>query len=216
MIRKGALLAFVLILIPSISMATLYTLTDPSGVGAGTEYTLDVTSLGGTSYNAVLTAATADTTTDVYLDWFQIKFDGGTAAFITTVNADPEGDWLALQGSGGVNLAEFGNETFANPTSAGLYLTGAVEGASFATLATGPELDGLTKIWDFNFTLDAPFNPTPSLQVGYYYLGGNPNDPQIMTGRLSEEFRVPEASALILFGSGLAGLVVWRRKKRLE
>jgi hypothetical protein len=34
--------------------------------------------------------------------------------------------------------------------------------------------------------------------------------------RLSQTFSAPEASALMLFGSGIAGLVIWRRKKRLE
>ena len=215
MIRKGYLLVLLLILIPSISMAAVYSLTDPGGVGAGTVYELTITSLGGTSYNAVLTADTA-TNTGVYIDWFQIKFDEGTAALVGTVNNDPGGTWLALQGSGGINLAEFGNETFANSTWSGLYLQGAVEGASFATLSGGAELDGLTKLWDFDFTLADPLNPTPSLQVGYYYLGGNPNDPQIHTGRLSETFSVPEASALMFLSTGLVGLVVWRRKKRFE
>jgi hypothetical protein len=216
MMRRGyLLLAVFLLVIPSISTATLYTLTDPSGVGAGTVYELTVTSLGGDSYNAVLTADTA-TNTDVYIDWFQIKIDEGTAALVGTVNNDPGGTWLALQGSGGINLAEFGNETFANNTWSGLYLQGAVEGADFATLSGGAELDGFTKLWDFDFTLADPLNPTPSLQVGYYYLGGNPNNPDIKTGRLSETFSVPEASALLLLGTGLVGLVSWRRKKRFE
>jgi hypothetical protein len=213
--RRGyLLLAVFLLVIPGISMAAVYTLTDPSGVGAGTEYELTITSLGGTSYKAVLTADTADTATNVYLDWFQIKFDEGTAAIIGTINLDPAGDWLALQSQGGVNLAEFGNEPFAIKGWSGLYLQDAVEGANFDALNNGPELDGGTKLWDFDFTLSDPLNPTPSLQVGYYYL--NPANGHIQTGRLSEMFSVPEASALLLLGTGLVGLVVWRRKKRFE
>jgi hypothetical protein len=215
MMRKGyLLLAVFLLVIPGISTATLYTLTDPSGVGAGTVYELTVTSLGGDSYNAVLTAATANTATNVYLDWFQIKFDEGTAATIGDVNADPEGDWTQLQSQGGINLAGFGNELFATKGWSGLYLEDAIEGADITDLNNGPELDGLTKLWDFDFTLSDPLNPTPSLQVGYYYL--NPANGHIQTGRLSETFSVPEASALLLLGAGLVGLVSWRRKKRFE
>lgn len=215
MIRKGYLLVLLLILTPSISMATFYTLTDPSGVGAGTVYTLNVLSLGGDSYSAVLKAYTPNTATNVYLDWFQIKFDEGTAATIGNITLNPAGTWTQLQSQGGINLAEFGSELFATNGWSGLYLDGAVQGASIGTLATGPELDGGTKEWDFLFTLSAPFNPTPSLQVGYYYLGGNPNHPDIKTGRLSEGFTVPEANTLMLIISGLVGSVVWRRKKRI-
>jgi hypothetical protein len=212
--RKGCLLVLLLILIPSISMATVYTLTDPSGVGAGTAYELNVTSLGGTSYNAVLTAVTANTATNVYADWFQIKFGDGTAAVIGAINSDPEGTWMPLQSNGSINLAGFGAELFATSGWSGLYLNGATEGASFATLDNGPELDGGTKIWDFDFTLSAPFNPNPSLQVGYYYEGGNPNDPTIKTGRLSETLAVPEPGTLLLLGSGLCGIGLLRRKVR--
>lgn len=36
------------------------------------------------------------------------------------------------------------------------------------------------------------------------------------TGGAGTPSRVPEASALVLLGTGLVGLVVWRRKKRFE
>jgi hypothetical protein len=75
-------------------------------------------------------------------------------------------------------------------------------------------LDGGPYGWSFDFATTSPFpvegGGNPGLQAGSHGSGidGFP--------RLTRDFQFPEASALVLFSTGLVGLVVWRRKKRFE
>lgn len=220
MVRKGLglVVALLLLTLPGVSLGgVFYQLADTSSDVSGTLYTFEITSLGGTSYNAVLTAQTVNNPADWYIDWFQIKLDGGTAAVITDVNSYPiinsDSEWNALQSGAGIDLAGFGSSTFANNTWSGLYETSAVQGATKDGLNDGPELNGGTYVWNFNFTLSAPFNPTPSFQVGYYDPPDGTNG-NIQTTRLSQGFQLSEPGTLLLLGSGLLGLTMLRRKFR--
>src|SRR4030065_2635998 len=99
-----------LLVFPGIGFSAVLdlSLTDTSSGVPGTVYNLEVNSLGGTSYNAVLPASTVNNPANWYIDWFQIKFDGGEAATTTRGSAAPAGTWLILQSGGDINLAEFG------------------------------------------------------------------------------------------------------------
>jgi hypothetical protein len=214
MMRKGyLLLAVFLLVIPGISQgATIYsgTLTD---VYSGT-YTLEVTDdgAGANTYSATLTVDT-NVVSNAYIDWFLVHFDT-PAAVITGGITATTGTWVVGDGVQTVYGYSGGNQGF--PT--GNAFTGGFEAGiandGSITETGGFLLDGGTYVWSFDFTSTAPIlgeeGGDPNLQVGFYGSGvsGFP--------RLSQEFQVPEASALLLLGTGLVGLVSWRRKKRFE
>ena len=211
-VRKGLVVALLLLVFPGTSLGVLYELTDTSSDVPGTFYSLNVNPIADSSYNAVLTALTVYNP-GWYIDWFQIKFDGGTAAIITDVNSAPGGasSW-SIMPSAGIDLAGFGAAKFPTSTWSGLYESSATQGAPKGDLDDGPQLiSGVNYVWDFNFTLSAPLNPTPSFQVGYY---DPPADGNIQTTRLSQNFQVSEPGTLLLLGSGLLGLTMLRRKFR--
>ena len=89
-----------------------------------------------------------------------------------------------------------------------------MEGASLNDLKLGVKLDGGSFTWNFNFTLDAPFNPAPSLQVGYYD-GFSGKSENLNTTRMSQPANeVPEPGTLLLLGGGLIALAALRRTAR--
>ncbi len=214
MVRKSFVVALLVLALPMSAMAATYTWTDMSSGVPGSAYDLTVTSLGGTSYNALFTVQTVDVNSATwYIDWFQIKLDGGTPATITGINA-PISGWSIMNGGAGIDLARFGNETFATSTWSGLYQTLAVDGASLSDLALGVKLDGDSFTWDFDFTLDGAFNASPSLQVGYYD-GFSGHSSNLRTARMSQPTsQVPEPDTLLLLGGGLIGLAALRRSVR--
>jgi hypothetical protein len=215
MFRKDHLFLTVLLLVfPAISQgATIYSgsLTDAY---SGT-YTLLVTDdgAGANTYDAVLTVATNDLDLEAYIDWFTVHF-ATPAATITSVITATTGDWLA--GDGDDVVEGYGGPSTIFPT--GPFTGGFEDGIDTVGVydeTGGFKLDGGTYSWSFDFTSIAPIlgeggESNPNLQVGFY--GENVDG----WPRLSQTFSAPEASALMLFGAGLAGLVVWRRKKRLE
>jgi hypothetical protein len=212
--RKGyLLLAIFLLVIPGISQgATIYSgsLTDAY---SGT-YTLEVTDgdPGANTYSATLTVDT-NVVSNAYIDWFAVHFDT-PAAVITGVITAPTGTWTVGDGVQTVYGYAGGNQGFPTGNAfTGGFEAGITNDGSIDETG-GFLLNGGIYAWSFDFTSTAPIlgeeGGDPNLQVGFYGSG--------VTGfrRLSETFHVPEASALLLLGTGLVGLVAWRRKKRFE
>ncbi len=211
--RKALVVALLLLALPAVGLAATYTWTDISSGVPGSEYTLNITSVNPSlhTYSATFTVDTATYATPWYINWFQFKMDDGTAATITSTSTS---GWSIMNSGANINLAEFGNEKFANDTWSGLYQTTAVEGASLGDLALGVRLDGGSFTWAFNFILDAPFNSDLPLQVGYYdgFSGGSSNPAQTRMSQPSNS--VPEPGTLLLLGGGLVGLGMLKRKFR--
>jgi hypothetical protein len=150
---------------------------------------------------------------NAYIDWFAVHFDT-PAAVITGVITAPTGTWTVGDGVQTVYGYAGGNQGFPTGNAfTGGFEAGITNDGSIDETG-GFLLDGGIYAWSFDFTSTAPIlgeeGGDPNLQVGFYGSG--------VTGfrRLSETFHVPEASALLLLGTGLVGLVAWRRKKRFE
>jgi hypothetical protein len=207
---RAILEASLLLTFPVAGSASLYwySVTDPSGAGSGTQYVLEINpiDLNTNYYSATLTAKT-DANSGWYIDWFAIKFDGGTTGVIspiTSLNA-PGADWVV--GNGTVDFFKYTD--FPNNTWTGAYDIGLTSNQYNGGVA----LDGNTYTWSFDFVLNAPFNPSPSFQVGYYGpLAGGSNN--VSFNRMSETFWLPEPGTLVLLGSGLLGLGLYQRKQR--
>jgi hypothetical protein len=219
MMRKGyLLLAVFLLVIPGISQADTIIYSGSLVNAYSGTYTLEVTDDGDANpdtYHATLSVLT-NTVSNAYIDWFQVHFDTPasdiTGSIIGTniTTATATGTWVE---GAGQDVFNFGG-TFPD----GVAMTGGFEQGILndgSIVETGGFLlNGNLYSWAFDFTSDAPIlgelSGDPNLQAGFYGSGVNGHP------RLSQTFSVPEASALLLLGTGLVGLVSWRRKKRFE
>lgn len=75
----------------------------------------------------------------------------------------------------------------------------------------GPELTLSFNFWDGAFALK-----TDEVNFKVDYVGGEKREGGFYTGQLSDYLRISEPGAMLLLGSGLIGLVAYRRLRRMR
>ena len=170
MIRKGLVVALVLLALPGIALAaTTYNLTDSSSGVPGTYYELTITDLGGGSYSGVLSADVISAS-GWYINWWDLQFDGSSP---TAVSLSVSGNLSASEWDNFVDgsvdpkidLVGFPNRPQNNRI---LAYTDGIEDDGSSYITGGALLDGTsTYQWTFSFSLTNGLEPI-AFEVGYY------------------------------------------------
>lgn len=211
----GALL-MVCAMVGSSQAGTLYQYTDPT---YGITYSLD---FNGTSGTNTFTISGITNQTDLFTAAFTFKFSGNdtwTLSGLSPTLVDGN-TWAVATGSTTVYAGGGNYQTLLQDNRVGFYNEEAGAGGDPLAIASVEINEGLPQSFTFNLAqtaihgLDAIGD---SFAFKALYIT-NDGDTAQFQGWLSKDLttQVPEAGALMLFGTGLIGLVGYRRVRRMQ
>lgn len=212
-----------LLALPVVAKADTFGLTDPSGAGAGTNYTLDFNPACTVGCSATLAIDTS-TNSGWFIDWFLLKIaNAGTGQnTLFSIATAPSSDWNVNNNSSSPSVVhnagpqDTGSFTLPDNGFSAFYVSGILFSNNPAIIGQGVALNGGQAIFTFGYNLfpgTSSIGFLPHLRVGYYSNAANGN---LGFNQLSEDFSAPEPSGLALFGLGLiviAGLLRFRASR---
>lgn len=188
--------------------------------GFNIAYSLEITGTGGINYAGVFTITSSSSDDDPHSPWyigaFDFKFFEGTGNEIPDIDdpftSPPIGPWgIADVDDPNISIAGWKRED----GRAGFYLEDLNNGLTMVNAAKGVLVSAPFGPVSFDFTFSGNGvldEDSMSFQVAYF--GELKKNPGLYFGQLSADLSVPEPTTLLLLGSGILGLTIFRKKFR--